>query len=79
MILLSFDIEEFDAPLEHGGRVIKTMRSDLMSTLLDVQDQILCVKGEVRRAKESRFYPVTGHGERFPYGPHDARRRRRDT
>jgi len=36
------------------------MRSDLMSTLLDVQDQILCVKGEVRRAKESRFYPVTG-------------------
>ena len=67
MILLSFDIEEFDAPLER--RVIKTMRSDLMSTLLDVQDQILCVKGEVRRAKESRFYPVTGQTCQYLPGP----------
>ena len=120
MILLSFDIEEFDAPLEHGVELPfeEQMRTSVEGTrkilaclarhrvkatsfctanfalhakdlILDIQRvdmrslrMVLSLVVRDRRSTQvQRGIGGTDRttGERFPYGPHDARRRRRDT
>ena len=117
MILLSFDIEEFDAPLEHGVELPfeEQMRTSVEGTrkilaclarhrvkatffctanfALHAKDLILDIQKDrfawflslvVRDRRSTQVQRGVGGtdrttGERFPYGPHDARRRRRDT
>ena len=93
MILLSFDIEEFDAPLEHG---VELPFEEQMRTSVEGTRKILACLAR-HRVKATWFLSLVVRdrrstqvqrgiggtdrttGERFPYGPHDARRRRRDT
>ena len=92
MILLSFDIEEFDAPLEHGVELPfeEQMRTSVEGTRKilaclarhRVKATFFCTANFALHAKDLIQRGIGGTdrttGERFPYGPHDARRRRRD-